>query len=125
MQIKLYTPKPIDILDQDLAYIEEPLNQMEKLIIDATIALNSSLARLWILPDDRILNILNHLGPEKVMGIFAIHEATATALNQMLDSRSITSHRANIGKPRELNVVDGVFELVPLPVVEPVVEPVV
>ena len=44
-------------------------------------SLNAAHSSVWSLPDDRLVAVLNHLGPQAVTGLAALQSATASALN--------------------------------------------
>lgn len=78
-------------------------------------SLNSAHASVWSLPDERLVAVLNHLGPEAVTGLVALQAATATALNQSLDAAKDSGPRAIINPSREFSWNGNSVVLVPLP----------
>lgn len=112
-------------LELDLEAIDAPLLRIEARTKANAQDLNQSLNTFWNLPEDRLLAVLNFYGPEKVLAIFDAHAKYAQGFNELLADRGI-DEIAKIGKPRELIVNDqGLFELVPLPEPEPVIEEIV
>ena len=77
-------------------------------------ALNAAHASVWSLPDDRLIAVLNHLGPEAVTGLVALQAATATALNQSLDAAGDSGSRAVVQPGREFRWDGDSVVLVPL-----------
>jgi hypothetical protein len=77
-------------------------------------SLNAAHAAVWSLPDDRLIAVLNHLGPESVTGLIMLQAATATALNQSLDAAGDTGSRAVVNPSREFSWNGTSVVLVPL-----------
>jgi hypothetical protein len=70
-------------------------------------SLNNAHSSVWSLPDDRLVAVLNHLGPQAVTGLVALQSATAAALNQSLDAAADTGPRA-IVQPGRAFSWDGI-----------------
>jgi hypothetical protein len=110
---------PTTQLQVDLQSIEDSL----VLITNRTLAnvheLNGMLDRIWNLPDDRILTILNTLGPVQVQALFTAQTKYAEEFNGLLADRGITDVIAKSGQGRETIINDqGLFELVMPPTIE-------
>lgn len=109
-------------LQQNLENIEAPLNRIDTRTKANAEDLNQSLNAFWSLPDNELEEVLNYHGVEKVQAIFAAHEKYATSFNELLEDRGLGAI-AQIGAKKELSIdANGVFSVVPLVVVEPVVE---
>ena len=105
-------------LEKNLEAIERPLTLIENKIRACIYDLNESHRKFWSLPDDQLLELLNHFGPVRIGQIFTLHSANATAFNALLESRGVSSPRAIAVRGREIIVNEqGLFELVP-PVIE-------
>ena len=101
-------------LEQDLSNITRAANGTTyygQLLVQS---LNAAHAAVWSLPDDRLIAVLNHLGPEAVTGLVALQAATATALNQSLDAAGDTGSRAVVNPSREFSWNGTSVVLVPL-----------
>jgi hypothetical protein len=79
-------------------------------------SLNAAHSSVWSLPDDRLVAVLNHLGPQAVTGLAALQSATASALNQSLDAAGDSGPRATVQPGRQFSWDGGSVVLVPLPV---------
>jgi hypothetical protein len=100
-------------LELDLESINEPLIRIENRTKANVHDLNESIDKFWSLPDDRLLNILNILGPEKAQNIFNAQDSYAESFNSLLNDRGITNILAKIGTQKELTINNqGLFELV-------------
>ena len=109
-------------LQKNLENIEAPLNRIDTRTKANAEDLNQSLNAFWSLPDNELEEVLNYHGVEKVQAIFAAHEKYATSFNELLEDRGLGAI-AQIGAKKELSIdANGVFSVVPLVVVEPVVE---
>jgi hypothetical protein len=109
-------------LEQDLSAIARAANGTTyygQLLVQS---LNAAHAAVWSLPDDRLIAVLNHLGPEAVTGLVALQSATATALNQSLDAAGDAGPRAVVQPGRDFSWNGATVVLVPLPVAEPPTE---
>lgn len=109
-------------LEQDLSAIARAANGTTYYAQLLVQSLNAAHAAVWSLPDNRLIAVLNHLGPESVTGLVTLQVATATALNQSLDAAGDTGPRAVVQPGREFSWDDATVVLVPLPVVEPPTE---
>ena len=101
-------------LEQDLSNITRAANGTTyygQLLVQS---LNAAHAAVWSLPDDRLIAVLNHLGPEAVTGLVALQAATATALNQSLDAAGDTGSRAVVNPSRKFSWNGTSVVLVPL-----------
>lgn len=107
-------------LYQNLSKIDAPIKRIEKRVASSINDLNESFQSFWSLPDEEINEILEHHGIEGIQIIFGAHNANGTFFNQLLESRNISSPRAILTVPRELEVVNGNFKVVPIP--EPINE---
>jgi len=90
-------------LEQDLSNIARAANGTTyygQLLVQS---LNAAHAAVWSLPDDRLIAVLNHLGPEAVTGLVTLQAATATALNQSLDAAGDAGPRAVVQPGREFS----------------------
>jgi hypothetical protein len=112
-------------LDANLVRINKPIDRIAKRTIANIHDLNESFQAFWNLPDDQINEILNHHGIEATQAIFGVHNVNGAAFNKLLEDRGISTPRVILTAPRELQIVDGNLQVVPLPepeVVEEVVE---
>jgi hypothetical protein len=101
-------------LEQDLSAIARAANGTTyygQLLVQS---LNAAHAAVWSLPDDRLIAVLNHLGPEAVTGLVSLQSATATALNQSLDAAGDAGPRAVVQPGREFSWEGSSVALVPL-----------
>jgi hypothetical protein len=101
-------------LEQDLSNIARAANGTTyygQLLVQS---LNAAHAAVWSLPDDRLIAVLNHLGPEAVAGLVTLQAATATALNQSLDAADDNGSRAMVNPSREFSWNGTSVVLVPL-----------
>jgi hypothetical protein len=110
-------------LQINLSKIDAPIKRIEKRIAACINDLDESFRTFWSLPNDQINEILEYHGIAGTQMIFGAHNANGTHFNQLLESRGVSSPRAILTTPRELQVVDGNLRVVPLP--DPVVEPVI
>jgi hypothetical protein len=110
-------------LQINLSKIDAPIKRIEKRIAACINDLDESFRTFWSLPDDQINEILEYHGIAGTQMIFGAHNANGVYFNQLLESRGVSSPRAILTTPRELQVVDGNLRVVPLP--DPVVEPVI
>jgi hypothetical protein len=112
---------PKTSLENDLQMIEDSFTIITNYALASVHELNNILDKFWNLPDDRLLNILNSLGIEKVQNLFNTQDDYAQFFNSLLNNRGVSNVSAKTGKPRELIINnEGLFELVPLPTpVEP------
>ena len=101
-------------LEQDLSAIARAANGTTYYAQLLVQSLNAAHAAVWTLPDDRLIAVLNHLGPESVIGLVALQSATATALNQSLDAAGDTGARAIVNPSREFSWNGTSVVLVPL-----------
>jgi propanediol dehydratase small subunit len=79
-------------------------------------ALNRT-AAIWSLPDDRLVDVLNALGQERVAALVALQAAQAAALNAGLEAAG-SSVRVNVAPTREFSWSNGQVILVPQPPAE-------
>jgi hypothetical protein len=101
-------------LEQDLSAIARAANGTTyygQLLVQS---LNAAHAAVWSLPDERLIAVLNHLGPEAVTGLVTLQAATATALNQSLDAAGDAGARAIVNPSREFSWNNTDVVLVPL-----------
>jgi hypothetical protein len=101
-------------LEQDLSAIARAANGTTyygQLLVQS---LNAAHAAVWSLPDDRLIAVLNHLGPEAVTGLIALQSATANALNQSLDAAGDGGPRAVVQPGREFSWDGNSVVLAPL-----------
>ena len=101
-------------LEQDLSNIARAANGTTyygQLLVQS---LNAAHAAVWSLPDERLIAVLNHLGPEAVTGLVTLQAATATALNQSLDVANDGGPRAVVNPSREFSWNGTSVVLVPL-----------
>ena len=89
-------------------------------IIAAVHALNRSREIFWSLSDDRLNAMFAEIGTEKLQAVFENHKASAELLNE-LALRCGVDVVAEIGAMREIQIVDGLVQVVPVP--EPQIEP--
>ena len=109
-------------LEQDLSNISRAANGTTyygQLLVQS---LNAAHAAVWNLPDDRLVAVLNHLGPEAVTGLVALQAATSTALNQSLDAAKDSGPRAIVNPSREFSWNGANVVVVPLPTPSPTPE---
>lgn len=110
-------------LEKNLEKIEAPLILVENCTKTAIHNLNASFNAFWSLQDDQIEEILNYFGPLRVQEVFGAHFEHALGFNKLLDSREVAGVRAITVKPREIAMDEnGVMSLVPLPIVEEIIE---
>ena len=82
-------------------------------------ALNNSRAVFWSFPDDRLDAMLIEIGAAKLQTVFANHAASAALLNDLAERCAIET-RAETGTLRNIEVIEGNFQLVkPEPKPEP------
>ena len=110
-------------LQANLSKIDAPIQRIEKRIAACINDLNESFRTFWNLPDEQINEILKYHGIEETRAIFGAHNDNGAAFNKLLEDRGIASPRAILTAPRELEVVDGHLQVVPLPQPEAVAEP--
>jgi len=101
-------------LEQDLSSIARAANGTTYYAQLLVQSLNAAHAAVWSLPDNRLIAVLNHLGPEAVTGLVALQSATAPALNQSLDAAGDAGPRAVVQPGREFSWDGGRLVLVPL-----------
>ena len=101
-------------LEQDLSNIARAANGTTYYAQLLVQSLNAAHAAVWTLPDDRLIAVLNHLGPEAVTGLVALQSATATALNQSLDAAGDAGPRAVVQPGRDFSWNGSSVVLVPL-----------
>ena len=101
-------------LEQDLSNIARAANGTTYYGQLLVTALNAAHASVWSLRDNRLTAVLNHLGPEAVTGLVALQAATATALNQSLDTAGDAGPRAVVQPGREFSWDGSSVVLVPL-----------
>jgi hypothetical protein len=112
-------------LQANLSKIDAPIQRIEKRIAACINDLNESFRAFWNLPDEQINEILEYYGVEATQAIFGVHNVNGAAFNKLLEDRGISTPRVILTAPRELQIVDGNLQVVPLPepeVVEEVVE---
>lgn len=120
MKIKL-TPDQTT-LQANLSKIDAPIQRIQKRIVACVNDLNESFRAFWNLPDEQINEILEYHGVEATQAIFGAHNFNGAAFNKLLEDRGISTPRVILTPPRELEVVDGNLQVVPLPEPEVVVE---
>lgn len=101
-------------LEKDLSNIARAANGTTyygQLLVQS---LNAAHAAVWSLPDERLVAVLNHLGPQTVAGLVQLQAATATALNQALDVAGDTGPRAIVDPTREFSWNGSGFVVVPV-----------
>lgn len=132
----------ISRLQTNLQSIDAPLVLVENYVKGAIHAFNQSMDVFWNLPDEELLEVLNHQGPLAVLGsetwdvmtgqvteppvkgIFPAHAEYAGYLNLLLEERGISEPRAVIGMRKQITLnPQGLFEIVPAPEPEPEPEP--
>ena len=84
--------------------------------------LNASHATLWGLSDTVLDEALSVMGKDRVEQLLSDHYAFGTVANQIL-SRTDLEERVIVVAGRELQLLDGVYSVVPLPEPEPEPEP--
>ena len=77
-------------------------------------ALNNSRAVFWSFPDDRLNDILIEIGTAKLQTVFANHAASAALLNDLAERCGIDA-RAETGALRNIELIEGNFQLCQLP----------
>lgn len=106
-------------LEQDLSNIARAANGTTYYAQLLVQSLNAAHAAVWSLPDDRLTAVLNHLGPDQVAALIALHSQTAAALNASLDAAGDTGARAIVQPGREYTIAaDGTITVTPLPTQE-------
>lgn len=124
--IKLIPNKPQ--LENNLERIDAPIRRIENRVKACIHDLNESFNNFWKLPDDQINEILAFHGVQEITKIFTAHFEYGIAFNKLLEERGVATPRAILEKPRELEMIDGVLKVVPLPepeipeIVDPVIE---
>ena len=76
--------------------------------------LNNSRAVFWSFPDDRLNDILIEIGTAKLQTVFANHAASAALLNDLAERCGIDA-RAETGALRNIELIEGNFQLCQLP----------
>lgn len=102
-------------LHDNLSKIDAPIKRIEKRITACINDLNESFNAFWSLPDDQINEILENLGIEGIQNIFKAHDTNGNFFNQLLESRGVSSPRTILVVPREIEIINGNFQVVPLP----------
>ena len=77
-------------------------------------ALNNSRAVFWSFPDDRLNDILIEIGTANLQTVFANHAASAALLNDLAERCGIDA-RAETGALRNIELIEGNFQLCQLP----------
>ena len=106
---------------KDVEAVNETLRPVIANITAAIHALNNSRDWFWLLPDDRLDAMLIEIGTDNLQAVFANHKASAELLNILAERCGIET-RAVIGAMREIELIEGNFQLVkpaPAPQQEP------
>lgn len=99
-------------LDLDLNDIQSNIEMITLSVSSTVQILNNAHSSLWSLPNDRLINILNKLGPEKTQELFNKHFDIATAANAFLDSVEFLGGRAIVTRGKEIALgEDGMFTI--------------
>ena len=82
-------------------------------------SLNNLRAVFWSFPDDRLNDMLIEIGTAKLQTVFKNHAASAALLNDLAERCAIET-RAETGAMRNIELIEGNFQLVkPEPEPEP------
>lgn len=104
---------------KDVDSVNSALSPFIEHVACAIRALNISRAVFWSFPDDRLNDMLIKIGAEKLQTVFADHAASAALLNDLAERCGIEA-RAETGAMREIELIEGNFQLVkPEPEPEP------
>jgi hypothetical protein len=115
--MNLITKQQIDI---DIASIEASATTFLNAVNAAIHSLNNSYQVFWSLPDDRLTAVLQKLyDNNQLMPLFANHEYSAKALNEIKNRSNGEGITAIAVAAREFEIVDGVVSLIIKPVIEP------
>jgi hypothetical protein len=115
--MNLITKQQIDI---DIANIEASATTFLNAVNAAIHSLNNSYQVFWSLPDDRLTAVLQKLyDNNQLMPLFANHEYSAKALNEIKNRSNGEGITAIAVAAREFEIVDGVVSLIIKPVIEP------
>ena len=115
--MNLITKQQIDI---DIANIEASATTFLNAVNAAIHSLNNSYQVFWSLPDDRLTAVLQKLyDNNQLMSLFANHEYSAKALNEIKNRSNGEGITAIAVAAREFEIVDGVVSLIIKPVIEP------
>jgi len=115
--MNLITKQQIDI---DIANIEAWATTFLNAVNAAIHSLNNSYQVFWNLPDDRLTAVLQKLyDNDQLMPLFANHEYSAKALNEIKNRSNGEGVVAIAVAAREFEIVDGVVSLIIKPVIEP------
>jgi len=107
--MNLITKQQIDI---DIANIEASATTFLNAINAAIHSLNNSHQVFWNLPDDRLTAVLQKLyDNNQLMSLFANHEYSATALNEIKIRANSKGCEAIAVAGREFQIVNGVISL--------------
>ena len=110
---------------KDVESVSAALASVVANIKGAIHALNNARDAFWFLPDDRLNAMFIEIGADKLQDIFTNHKASAELLNILAERCGIET-RAVIGAMREIELIEGNFQLVkpaPEPKPEPALEP--
>lgn len=95
----------------DAAQVNLALSAAVGHIEEAIRALNNSRAVFWSFPDDRQNAMFAEIGAEKLQTVFANHAASAALINDLAERCGIEV-RAETGVMREIELIEGNFQLV-------------
>lgn len=116
--MNLITKQQIDI---DIASIEASATTFLNAVNAAIDSLNNSHQVFWSLPNDRLTAVLQKLyDNNQLLSLFANHEYSATALNEIKSRANAKGVIAIAVAARKFQIVDGVVSLI---VKEVIIEP--
>ena len=99
---------------KDVEAVNETLRPVLYNIIAAIHALNNSRQFFWSFPDDQINAMLIEIGAAKLQTVFENHAASAALLNDLAERCGIDA-RAETGALRNIELIEGNFQLCQLP----------
>lgn len=109
--MNIYEPSEVELILQG---IQAKVDRAGQLISIAAGEINDAHGILWALSDDKLLSVLNGLGPVAVQGIFETHESRGSQINDILDEFTIPNKnlvRIGSGKPVKFSMETGQFEM--------------
>ena len=100
----------------DAAQVNSALSPVIDHIEAANRALNNSRVVFWSFSDERLNAMFAEIGAEKLQALFENHYDSAGLLNDLAERCGIEA-RAEVGALREIEIVEGVVRVIPLPIV--------
>lgn len=111
-------------LQSDIENLEKRISKTLSALEFTASQLNLAYKSVWDLPDARLQELLQTLiNSGKFEEIFSIHAKSAAYINELVDAAG-GKLKALEGAGREYTIIDGVVAIPPLPVPEPIVDPI-